>query len=242
MRPLITISDVRKIRQLGKQLNSDNFEGRVNEVQIYQLDGLLGSALVHVLMDYLDNNWTLSVDNFTRNNETQLTAIGVDLSGWVNYAIKLNDSVFVTVKSATFGGVDTILIVDGYKLPEVITTVEFRVDNEYTLLLNGTSYVNSEGNTVKYNGLRNFLAWHLLVGFITDGDNKQSDVGNISLIGDNFAKTSNANKSQIKAAYLQNSVKESNNISNYLNTKSSTFPLWSVKGEENVNKFSSFIF
>ena len=242
MRTLLQISDVRKVRQLSKQLNNDAFTGRVNEVQNYQLEYLLGNELFYDFSLYLEAGWLTSTETFTRDSTTQITASNVDLSSWLNYALKVDSETFVNVKSAVFGGVDTVLIVEGYDLPETITLIEYRADNDYTLLLNGTTYINTSGNTVLYNGLRGFLSWHFLVGFTTDGDNKQSDVGNISLTGDMFAHTSKASKSEIKASYLQNAQKEQNNIVNYLNANTDLFALWPTKAEQSTIKFNSFVF
>jgi len=196
MRLLINITDVRKYKQIGKQINADSFNGHVRTVQENQLTELLGKDLSYALFDYLNNNWTLSGETFERVSDTEIKAINVDLSGWNDYSIRLNKGLFLIAESANFDGTDTILTVTGNNLsntvdeygvlqlkyvPDTITSVEHKVDNSYTLLLNGDEAEN-------YNGLRPFLSWHFAVSYLVDGSLKQNDVGNINVTGDLFQK------------------------------------------------------
>lgn len=240
MKLLTTIDDIRKYRQLGKQLNTDNFEGRVREVQENELIELLGRALSYDFFNELDNNWISQAGTFTRNSDYQFTATGVDLSAWVGYALKINDSVFVIVKTAVFGGVDTIITVEGYVLPTALTTIEYKAENKYIKLLNGTSY-SFDGETINFNGLRPFIAWKLLAIFVSDGTIKHSDVGNFSIISPNFTQPNTGDKKAAKSTYLQNSVREENNIIDYLNENSTDFPLWETTGNENIENFNFIV-
>ena len=71
MKLLTTIEDIRQYRQLGKQTNEINFEGRVREVQDNELTELLNRPLAFDFFDFLDNvsNWTTQAGTFTRNSE-----------------------------------------------------------------------------------------------------------------------------------------------------------------------------
>lgn len=246
MKLLTTIDDVRKFRQLGKQLNSDNFEARVREVQDNEFTELLGRALAFDFFDFLDNvaNWTIQAGTFTRDSDYQFTATGLDLSGWVGNSLRINNSdnstVFVIVKTAVFGGADTVIVVEGYILPSALTTIEFSTENKYTKLLNGESYV-LDSNTIKYNGLRPFISWKLLAIFTIDGTIKHSDVGNFAITSQNFQRPSAAEKNASKSTYLQNSTREENHIIDYLDTNSATFPLWESKKKQNIQNYSFFV-
>ena len=243
MKLLTTIEDIRQYRQLGKQTNEINFEGRVREVQDNELTELLNRPLAFDFFDFLDNisNWTTQAGTFTRDSDFQFTATGVDLSAWVDYSLRINNSdnstVFVIVKTAVFGGADTIIIVEGYVLPTTLTTIEYNTENKYIKLLNGESYTK-DSETIQYNGLRPFISWKLLAIFVTDGTIKHSDTGNFSITSPNFQRPSSAEINASKSTYLSNSTREENHIIDYLNEKSTTFPLWDSKGNENIENFN----
>src|SRR5512145_1515860 len=101
---LTSINDVRKYRQLGKQLNQENFDGRVREVQENELTELLGRALSYEFFNSLENSWTPLAATYTRTSVTNFTAESVDLTGTISagYALRINSSVFVLVKTITF--------------------------------------------------------------------------------------------------------------------------------------------
>lgn len=240
MKLLTTIEDIREFRQLGKQLNSDNFEARVREVQDNEFTELLGRPLAFDFFDFLDNGFTLQAGTFTRDSDTQFTASGDDLSAWVGYSLRINDTIFVVVTAAVFGSPDTIITVEGYILPSTFTTIEFSTENKYIKLLNGESYTNSS-KTIQFNGLRPFISWKLLAIFLTDANVKHSDVGNFSITSDNFQRISGASFNLTRSTYLQNSTREENHIIDYLNEKSSDFSLWNSKGNENIESYSMII-
>jgi hypothetical protein len=241
MKILTTINDVRKYRQLGKQLNSDNFEGRVREVQENELTELLGNALSYDLFNFLDNGFSSQAGTFTRQSITQFTIVGADLSAWTSdYSLRINSNVFVNVVSATFGGADTIIIVEGYDLPSEITTVEYSAQNKYIKLLNGESY-SKNGDTISFNGLRPFIIWKFLAIFATDGNVKHSDTGNFSITSANFQNPTRAEIAAAKSTYLENSTREENRIIDYLNEKNTDFPLWEQKGNENIIDFDFIV-
>ncbi len=246
MKLLTTIEDVRKYRQLGKQVNSDNFEGRVREVQDNELTELLNRALAFDFFDFLDNvsNWTTQAGTFTRDSDFQFTAANLDLSSWVDNSLRINNSdnstVFVIVKTAVFNSPNTVITVEGYVLPTALTTIEFSTENKYVKLLNGESYTK-DSDTIQYNGLRPFISWKLLAIFVTDGTIKHSDTGNFSITGQNFRTPSSGEINASKSTYLQNSTREENHIIDYLNEKSTDFTLWNSKGQENIQKYNMVV-
>lgn len=239
---LITNSDVRNYRQLGKQLNEDNFSGRVREIQENELTELLNPALAYDFFNFLDNGYTNQAGTFTRDSDRQFTASTLDLSTWVGYSVKINDSYFGIVKTAAFGGTDTVITLtdESPVLPDSITTLAYSTETKYIDLLNGTTY-ESSGKTVRYNGLRPFISWNLLAIFVMDGTIKHSDVGNFKIKSVNFDAPSVGDKHAAKSIYLQNSTREENRIIDYLNEESTTYDLWDSKCEENTQRFNFFI-
>lgn len=241
MRLLITINDVRNYRQLGKQLNADNFEGRVREVQENELTELFNRALTYDFFNFLDNGFLAQTGSFTRDSDRVFTAVGQDLSSWVDYSVKINDSEFGIVKTAIYGGSDTVVTLtdESEILPETISLVEHSSENKYIKLLNGTTYTSC-GNTVRFNGIRTFISWKMLAIFVMDGTIKHSDVGNFSIKSMNFDTPSVSDKHAAKSIYLQNSTREENRIIDFLNEESAIYPLWDSKKDENIQQ-GSFI-
>lgn len=240
MRILITNSDVRNYRQLGKQVNQVNFDGIVKEVQENELTELLGEPLSYDFFNYIDNNWNAQAGTFSRDSDYQLTASGVDLSSWVDYALRINDEVFVIVNTAVFSGIDTVITVKGCLLPEILSTIEYKSENNYIKLLNGTTYTKC-GKTIKYNGLRPYVSWKFLSIYLSEGSLKQSDVGNITIMPQNTIRPSGYDIGKAESIRLQNSLREYNRIVNYLNENSGLFPLWESKGDENVTNLEMII-
>lgn len=238
MKILISISDVRKYRQLAKQINQDNFDGITREIQENELTELLGDALSYDFFNYLDNGWNIQTGTFVKNNNYQFTATALDLSAWTGYALKINDDTFVIVKTAIFGGADTIITVEGYALPETLATIEYRLDNNYIRLLNGGIYTVG-GNTIKYNGLRPFISWKFLAIYTVEGRVKHSDVGNVTIMPEN--RPSERDLNSAKSTRLQNSLREYNRIVNYLNENQINFHLWYNKSDENITNLEMII-
>jgi hypothetical protein len=241
MKLLTTIEDIRQYRQLGKQLNTDNFEGRVREVQDNELTELLGRPLAFDFFNSLDNDWTTQAGTFVRDSDKQFTATALDLSSWVGYALKINDEVFGVVKTAVFS-VNTVITLtdDSTILPTTLTTIEFKTDAKYIKLLNGESYTK-DAKTIQYNGLRPFISWKLLAIFLSDGSVKHSDTGNFSITSANFQRPSAGEKNAARSTYLGNSTREENHIIDYLNEESETFTLWDSKNKQNIENYNMII-
>jgi len=242
MKLLINIDDVRNnYRQLGKQVNEENFNGHVREAQENTLDELLGRAMAYAFYSFLENGFSESSETFTRNTDNQLTAEGVDLSVWAGYSLKINDNIYVLVYSAVFGGVDTIIKVLGYTLPTTLTKIEFSSENKYTKLLNGTAY-ELNNKTISFKGLRPLIIWHFLASYLIDGSLKQSDVGNINIIGSNFSNASNRQLNEARSNYLENAIRERNHIIDYLELNSSIYELFKGQAKQNTQDFNFFAF
>ena len=250
MRLLINLNDIRKYSQFSKEANTTARNGHIFSVQENQLQGLLKPALYYDLFNYLNNDWLSDATVYERVNDTQIKAIGVDLSAFAGYALRIDNSTFVTVKSAVFG-IDTVLTVEGNNLtneensvkyvPDTFTTIEYKDNSDYLKLLNGTTYIYNRKINY-FNGLRPYLIWHFLNVYLILGDNKQADVGNISLIDESFMATGGGNKKQIGAQYLQNATQQENLIIQYLNEESSTFANWEGDTKSAITQFNiSFI-
>ena len=242
MKILISIDDVRNnYRQLGKQVNEENFNGHVREVQENNLNQILGQTLTFDFYNFLENGFTLSSETFVRDSTKQLTATNVDLSTWVAFSLKINDNIYVLVYSAVFGGVDTIIKVLGYTLPTTLTKIEFSSENKYTKLLNGTAY-ELNNKTISFKGLRPLIIWHFLASYLIDGSLKQSDVGNINIVGANFSNASGRQISEARANYLENATRERNYIIDFLNENNSIYSLYEAQSKQNIQDFNFLIF
>lgn len=242
MRILISIDDVRSTyRQLGKQVNELSFNGHVREVQENNLDELLGQTLTYDFYNFLDNGFILSSETFVRDSASQITASGVDLSAWTDYSLRINDNVFIIVDSAVFNGIDTIIKVSGYELPATLTTIEYSSENKYVKLLNGC--ISAKNNKpIYFKGLRPLLIWHLLSSYIIDGNLKQSDVGNINILGSNFSNASNKQLTDARANYLENAIRERNHIIDFLEENKTLYELYESQQKQNIQDFNFFAF
>ncbi len=242
MKILTSINDIRKYRQLGKQLNSDNFEGRVREVQENELTELLGRGLAYDFFNSLENNWTNISGTFERVSDFTFKVLTVNLTSsiLVGYAIRVNENIFAIVKSCSFDSTDTIIEIEGYELPLVLTLVDYKIDNKYIRLLNGCTYI-IDAETINFNGIRPFISWKLLSIFVADGSIKHSDIGNLAIISQNFERPSNREMQAATSIYLQNSNREENNIINFLNENSVIYQLWQQKRNENIENFSFIV-
>ena len=239
MRLLITITDIRKQRQLGKQLNDDNFEARVLEIQLNELTELLNPALTYDLFDFLDNGFTNQPGTYTRTSDKVFKAVSQDLTVWIGYSLRINNTEFGIIKTAVLNGADTDITLtdESETLPDSISTIDYSTETKYINLLNGADY-ELYGNTIRYFGLRAFIGWKLLATFVLDGSIKHSDVGNFSIKSMNFDIPNTGDKYAAKSIYLQNSTREENKIINYLNENSTLFPLWNCKNDENIQSYS----
>lgn len=231
---LITKTDVRtESKQIGKQINDTSFDAYVTRLQKRQLRELFGDALFYDFINFLENGFTSYAGTFNRDSATQITINNADVSAWNGYTLKLNTNVFVLVESAIFGGTDTVLTVSGYDVPETLSTVAYSSETKYTKLLNGENYTY-DNNTIFFDGIRPFLCHHFVVSYLIDGNLKQNDVGNSVITGDLFQKSSASEINRARSEYLQNATSEYNRIIQYLDTKSSDFPLWESQQEQNL--------
>jgi hypothetical protein len=98
-----------------------------------------------------------------------------------------------------------------------------------------------DAETINFNGLRPFISWKLLAVFVADGSIKHSDTGNLAIISQNFERPSNREMQAATSIYLQNSTREENNIIDFLNENSITYPLWQQKRNENIENYSFIV-
>lgn len=239
---LLNSTDIRDYRQIGKQINADNFNGRVREIQDNQLTELLGEALSYDFFSYLENNWLTQIGTLTRVSDYIFQVDGVNLTDWAtfDYGIMINNNEWYNVKSVSFDGSNSLIEVYYRELPTTLTTLKYKIDSYYIRLLNGATYLDNN-KTIKYNGLRAFLAWHWMVSYLLDGGLKQSDVGNINITGELFQKPTISQVNEVRSGYLENASRESNRIKNYLNNNRTTFELWDVKPEKSIIDFNYIV-
>ncbi len=98
-------------------------------------------------------------------------------------------------------------------------------DANYLLLLNGENYIYN-GDTVHYPGLKPYLVWTWLNILPLEGNVHHTQSGDVSYLRDVTSPPSKAALNQAKENYKKNMLVEQNKIVQYLNTKSSEYPLW----------------
>lgn len=241
MNQLISISDVRKYRQLGKQINADSFSGHVLTIQENELTELLGDALSYDMFNFLENGFTDVNETYEYINSNTFKILDADKTDLFNSSLKINDNIFVIITNVIFNSTDTIITVSGYDLPTTITSVANSLETKYIELLNGTTYMK-DNDTVKFKGLRAYIIWNLLISLLVDGSLKQSDVGNFQILGDNIQKSSNSDVKIAKSEYSQNATREYNKIIDFISNKTSVYTLYKNNNtQQNISDYDFFI-
>lgn len=112
--------------------------------------------------------------------------------------------------------------------------------DKYEKLLNGDTYTISS-QSIKYYGLKPLLVYWWLSIATREGDMFTANHGSIEFV-DNPQQTYQRAKDRDRIAdsYMQTAVQYSNDLVQYLNEKSSTYPLWCGKNEENPTDFLMF--
>ena len=101
-----------------------------------------------------------------------------------------------------------------------------RTSGIYAELLNGKEYTY-DGDTISFYGVKPFIIYHWLAIEVNAGDLFHSAYGNISFNNNpqqNFVPAKNA-KEEVRR-YQENAVMYANDIRQFLNEFSSTYPLW----------------
>lgn len=112
----------------------------------------------------------------------------------------------------------------------------------YITLVNGKEYTIGS-DPIIYFGLKPFLSYHWLKKSVLHGDQNFADYGNIVFQNnsqDQMQKTSSSEKSLLAKDYDTSIISYRNNISQYLNEKSTDYPKW-IGGRSDLNK-SGFTF
>jgi len=100
----------------------------------------------------------------------------------------------------------------------------------FTTLISGENYT-FEGNPAYYFGLKPFIVFHVLSSLLSDNNLKISDAGNINLLDSSFSKASAGEIREARQEYQSQAMNYRNNIIDYLDTKNSTYPLWTGKAQ-----------
>jgi hypothetical protein len=120
----------------------------------------------------------------------------------------------------------------------------FMADNRtsgiYADLLNGKSYLYN-AQTVQYYGLKPVLCYWWLAIAARESEMFQANVGAIQLVNNTQQMYETAKeKERIAASYMETAAGYANDVIKFLNTNSSSYPLWGGGGEKNPVNFVSF--
>jgi len=108
----------------------------------------------------------------------------------------------------------------------------------YASLIDGNiTYTGSDGKTALYFGLKPFLVFHTLNYLLNDNNLKIADAGNLNLLDTTFQKATGQETKGAKDDYSNQAIFYMNNIIDYLDQNSSTYPLWDRKSERNETEF-----
>lgn len=103
--------------------------------------------------------------------------------------------------------------------------VENYTDEKYQTLLNGENYVK-DGDTIKFFGLKKYLAYVWLSIFAIEGDEFQADIGTVNFNPNQPTHYMPKNKKVTGQKYQSSAIIYKNNCIDYLDVKKTTYPLW----------------
>lgn len=115
-----------------------------------------------------------------------------------------------------------------------------RTSGKYEELLNGKTYTY-DGNTINYYGLKPMLCYWWLAKFITEGEIYHSQHGSIQFTNNpqqNFEETKQ--KRTVASSYMETAQNYANDVIQFLNQNSSTYPLWKSQDKGTRSQFVSF--
>ncbi len=104
-------------------------------------------------------------------------------------------------------------------------------------LVNGVEY-EYNNDDIQCFGLKAVLSYHWLALNVREGDYFQADYGNVNFSDnpqDNMTKISQRTIDRINSGYMKNVISYKNNIAQYLNENSNTYPEW-ISKKDNQNK------
>lgn len=103
--------------------------------------------------------------------------------------------------------------------------IENYTDEKYQTLLNGTNFLK-DGDTVKFFGLKKYLAYVWLSIFAIEGDEFQSDIGTVNFNPTQPTHYMPKNKKVTADKYQSSAIIYKNNCIDFLDVNKSTYPLW----------------
>ena len=110
-------------------------------------------------------------------------------------------------------------------------------DEKYVTLLNGEDYVNSQGDTVIFYGLLEYLSYAWLYINAVEGDDFQSNIGTVNFNQQNQFTQRPGGKSYTLKKYQDSMIIYKNNSIDYLNVKNNTYQLWEGNNKDSRGKF-----
>lgn len=115
-----------------------------------------------------------------------------------------------------------------------------RTSGKYKDLLDGKTY-EYNGETIKFYGVKPFLCYLWLALFTREGDNFQSNSGNIQFVNNqvqNLQYLQAREKKEREQSYRESATIYENDIIKFLNTYSSTYTLWKGDTEKKLTSFN----
>lgn len=115
-----------------------------------------------------------------------------------------------------------------------------RTSGKYAELLNGKTYTYS-GHTIQYYGLKPLLSFWVLALIARESDMYLAQHGAVMFTENTQQPFSTAKqKDRISAGYMEEATTYENDVVQYLNYYSSTYPLWDGGSETNEAELISF--
>lgn len=109
-------------------------------------------------------------------------------------------------------------------------------DAKYITLLEGENFIK-DGKTIIFHGVLEYLSYAWLFINAIEGDDFQSNIGTVNFNQQNQFTQRPGGKSHTLKKYQDTMIIYKNNIIDYLNEKSNTYPLWEGNSKDDRSKF-----
>lgn len=216
---LITIPEIREVRQLSKNYDTIEFNGYVSEVQRNYFEKLIGSELY---LDLLNNTETLISGTLVVSEKYTITDYksGDDFTN-VGASKNENGEVFIATGTTPTNWTNE---------SKLQTTSDIYFD-----LLEGKEYTY-QNKKVNFRGSKIYLIYLFLYLYFKEGDINYSDSGKKTYNVENSTDARTPLNSSITSNHFTNAQNFGEDITKYLNDNSADYPLFeSSETNQNVN-------